>query len=304
MPAHNCASTVAESVESIINGNFAAGDELIIVDDGSTDETPRVLLKLKQKYPAITVITGKENLGCPAARNIAYAAAQNPIIFNLYADDVLVPGSVARLKSYMVAEEADMAGFAEYHYFQKSRRGKKEITHKWICRPGILTLSDFLTGDINPGPGGNYMFTKAIWQKVGGVWEYGKGMHEAWGFTLKCLAFGAKFAVMPNSFYYHRYGTNSLFMREAKKENEVSLMATKMITPYLDLLDPRDAAYIRSEAGSKNWFKTLDRAPIRLKNAPVGKTGYKVIPPKERLKRMALRMLRLCPPLYKHLFQK
>lgn len=304
MPAYNSAATVAESVESIMNDNFEIGDEIIIIDDGSTDNTLSVLEKLKEKYHVIQIIIVKENKGCPAARNIAYVAAQNPIIFNLYADDVLVPGSVAKLKAYMIEKEADMAGFAEYHYFQKSRRGKKEITHKWICQPGVLTLADFLTGDINPGPGGNYMFTKAIWQKVGGVSEFGKGLHEAWGFTLKCLAAGAKFVVLPKSFYYHRYGSNSLFMRESKKENEISLMATKMITPYLDLLDPRDAEYIKSEEGSKSWYNTENRVPIHLKNAPVGKTGIMTIPFPEKIKRVFVRFARKYPPILALILRK
>jgi glycosyltransferase involved in cell wall biosynthesis len=140
IPAYNCADTVQESVESIIQGNWNEKDEVILIDDGSNDETPRVLEKLKQKYPFINVITQKENQGCPAARNIGYAAARHPIIFNLYSDDVLVPGSVSKLKSYMIGENADMAGFAEYHYFREEKKGKKKITHKWICRPGLLTL--------------------------------------------------------------------------------------------------------------------------------------------------------------------
>ncbi|MBI2476216.1 MAG: glycosyltransferase family 2 protein [Candidatus Taylorbacteria bacterium] len=297
MPAYNAGGTVAESVESIMNGNFGTGDELIVVDDGSTDDTLLILEELRKKYPFIEIIVSKENRGCPAARNIAYAAAKNPIIFNLYADDVLAPASVPKLKTCMIAEKADMAGFAEYRYFREEKNGKKKITHKWLCRPGVLTFADFLAGDINPGPGGNYMFTKALWQTVGGVWEYGKGLHEAWGFTLKCLAAGAKFAVMPNSFYYHRYGTDSLFTREAKKENEVSLMATKMIMPYLDLLDPRDALYIKSEAGSKSWYNTLDRSPIRLKNTPVGKTGALTVPFREKLKRISVRFARKHPKI-------
>ena len=45
MPAYNCADTIEESVDSIFNGNFTDGDELIIVNDGSTDNTEKVLDK-------------------------------------------------------------------------------------------------------------------------------------------------------------------------------------------------------------------------------------------------------------------
>lgn len=294
MPAYNSAATIAESVESIMNDNFENGDEIIIVNDGSTDATPEVILNLQKKYPLIKVIN-QENKGCPAARNVGYKLASNPLIFTLYSDDLLVPGSVSKLKKYMLENHADLAAFAEDRYFQKS---SKEVTHAWVSRVGILTLADFLAGDINPGSGGDYIFTKTIWEKVGGVWEYGKGLHEAWGFTLKILANGGKFVVMPNSYYLHRYGMNSLFIRESRNPDELSLMATKMISHYLHLLNEEDAAYIISEEGSKKWFDGPNRKPIRLKTGEVGKTGYIKRPWTIKAKMKIVKMFSWLLPMY------
>ena len=39
IPAYNCADTLVESIESIFDGNFEDGDEVIIVNDASTDKT-------------------------------------------------------------------------------------------------------------------------------------------------------------------------------------------------------------------------------------------------------------------------
>ena len=39
IPAYNCAKFLSDAVNSIFNGNFAVGDEVIIVDDASTDNT-------------------------------------------------------------------------------------------------------------------------------------------------------------------------------------------------------------------------------------------------------------------------
>jgi len=267
-PVYNGADTLAESIESIMDGNFENGDEIIIVNDGSTDGTAAVITDLQRKYPFIHVIT-QENKGLPRTRNIAYTAVKNPIIFQLYADDVLETGSVPKLKEYMISQKADMAAFAEDRYFQKTSR---ETTHTWVTRPGIFTLADLLAGLINPGPGGDYMFTKKIWEDVGGVWEYSKGLWEAWGFTLKVLAHGAKMVVMPDSYYFHRYGYQSLTIRELKKPEE-SLLATKMISHYLHLLTEEDATYVMSEEGSKKWYQDLNKRPLHLKSGEVGTTG-------------------------------
>ena len=270
MPAYNSAKTIIESVDSIFNGNFEVGDELIIVNDGSTDDTDRIIKELKNKHPQIIYLVNPVNLGCPASRNIGIRTATNPLIFNIDSDNILVPGSVKKLKESLLAENADAAAFGEYHFFQTN---PKKITHKCICRPGIMTLADFLAGPRNPGPGGNYLYTKASWQKIGGYWEYGYGLHEAWGFTLKQLANGAKFVIVPGTFYFHRYGWNSLTIRETKNKEEFSLMASKMIMPFLDLLSDEDANLIKSETGSRTWFGNFSQRPLRLKNGQAGQTG-------------------------------
>jgi glycosyltransferase involved in cell wall biosynthesis len=271
IPAYNCENTLTEAVESIFNGNFESGDEVIIVNDSSTDDTEKRILDLKKKYSDIISLKNKENKGCPASRNIGIGVAKNPLIFNLDSDNVLVSGSVKKLKEYLVEQNADMAAFSEDWYFQKNI---KKVTHKWVFDNKIMTLTDFLAGLINPGPGGNFLYTKKSWQKVDGYWEYGKGLHEAWGFTLKQLASGDKFVILPNSFYFHRYGHNSLFVSESKKDNESLIIATKMIMNFIELINEDDAEYIRS---GENWFDNLSKRPIRLKNGEIGISGHKVI---------------------------
>jgi len=196
IPAYNCADTLEESVESIFNGNFEDGDEVIIVNDASTDNTESVIDKLKSKHPLIVTINNSENKGCPASRNVGIRATKNSLIFNLDSDNILVHNSIPKLKKYLIEQAAEVAAFGEYHYFIDNTA---KITHKWICKPGTMSLADFLSGHINPGPGGNFLYTKKSWDKIGGYWEYGSGLHEAWGFTLKQLANGAKF-VVPQDF--------------------------------------------------------------------------------------------------------
>jgi len=271
IPAFNCAETIEESIDSIFKGNFEDGDELIIVNDGSTDSTPKIIYKLQKEYSQIKIVNNIRNIGCPASRNIGVKLAKNDLIFNLDSDNILIPGSVPKLKNYLLTESADIAAFSEYHYFQKDT---KKVTHKWVYDSKIMTLADFLAGPINPGPGGNYLYTKKSWEKINGYWEYGKGLHEAWGFTLKQLVNGAKFVVLPNSFYFHRFGHESLFVSESKKEFESSLMATKMILNFEDLLNKEDADYIKSEEGSRTWFENLFKKPIRLKSNEKGTTGH------------------------------
>jgi len=271
MPAFNCATTIQESVESIMQSNFEDGDEVIIVDDGSTDNTMEVVLMLKEEYPLVRIIHNSQNRGCPASRNIGIESATNSLLFNLDSDNILVPGSIHKLKRFLLDLDADVAAFGEIHFFSNE---KDNVTRKWIFRPGRFTLADLLAGPYNPGPSGNYMYTKENWLRVGKYWEFGPGLNEAWGFTLKQLASGSKMFSMPDSYYLHRYGHASLFVRESERPGASSLMATRMITPFLELIDEKDAEYIMSQKGRYTWFQNLEKHPIRLKSRDSGSTGF------------------------------
>jgi len=269
MPAFNCEDTIDESVNSIMKSNFQQGDELIIVNDGSYDKTGLKIDRLSKKYKNIQIVRNGENLGCPASRNIGISLANNPLIFNLDADDILEKNSVEKLKTYILDNNADIAAFSENWFFKQNIRN---ITHKWINPSGIYSLSDFLAGPITPG--GNCLYTKKSWKKVGKYWEYGKGLHEYWGFFLKQLANGSKMVILENSHYFHRIGKKSLFARENVSKEISNKMASKMISPFLDLVNDSDADYLKSKSGKISWLSNLKTHPIKIKNKPIGKTGY------------------------------
>lgn len=268
IPAYNATTTLAAAVDSIFADNFSLGDEVIIVDDCSTDTTTTTATELARTHaPHITVLLNPQNKGCPATRNVGIAAAKNALIFNLDADNILVPGMIRSLKDSLEREAADLAAFARYDYFIDN---PKRITHYWHCRPGTFTLADLLAGHINPGPGGNFLYTKSSWERIGGYWEYGKGLHEAWGFTLKQLTAGHRMVVVPGTHYLHRHGHASLFATESKRKDEEYALTQKMITPYLDLLEDTDHDYVLR---TPSWQQHLDTRPLKLKGVPLGKNG-------------------------------
>lgn len=268
IPSFNCEKTLEEAVDSIFNNNFIDGDEVIIVNDASTDNTLEVSEKLsKNYYPNISIITNPNNLGCPATRNVGIKEAKNSLIFNLDSDNILAPYSINKLKEELIKQSADVSSFREYHYFKTN---PKEITHRWLCKAGIITLEDFLCGLINPGPGGNFLYTKEIWEKVGGYWEYGKGLHEAWGFALKLLLNDAKFISIPNTYYFHRYSHESLFVRENNKENEEMLVTNKFIEHAKGVLSKESLDFIEK---NRDWFKKLQNNSLALRNRNAGTNG-------------------------------
>ena len=260
MPAYNCAGTIAESVESIMNGNFESGDDLLIVDDASTDRTPEVLAKLQRQYPAIQMLRNPRNKGGGATRNTAVEACRHSLIFCLDSDNLLASGSVPELKKFLERTGADVAYFEQIHYFTDSIN---DISHKWMF-PKQVTLADCLAS-INPGASGNYMFTVASWLRASGYPEFA-GALDTWGFGLRQLATNCKMYGMPNSFYYHRHGHDSYWIRDTRdRRKSVSLRATQLLIPYFDLIMDEDIDYIMGE-GRYTWFFDLNERPVRLQS--------------------------------------
>jgi len=271
MPAYNCAETVQESVESIMDGNFSPGDELVIVNDGSSDNTEEALQELVEKYPEIRIFTHSRNKGGGAARNTAIEHCRHSLLFCLDSDNILVPRSIPKLKKFLEDTGADAAAFQELYYFQES---KEIITHKWTFNEGVITLADCLTGSVTPGASGNYMFTKESWLGTGGYPEF-TGALDTWGFAFWQLATGSKMRVMPDSFYYHRYGHDSYWMRD-KRSGDTSLKVLQLIIPFLALICENDIDYMMSREGRYTWFEQREKRPIRLQSGVEGRSGVVV----------------------------
>lgn len=95
VPAYNCEPYVAAAVESVL-GQGHDGLELIVVNDGSTDGTMRVL----EPYRGQLRVLEQQNAGAAAARNAGLQAAQGEFIAFLDADDWWYP---SRLPAQLAA---------------------------------------------------------------------------------------------------------------------------------------------------------------------------------------------------------
>lgn len=280
VPAYNCDLTISETLDSIINSNIEKDDEIIVVDDASTDGTKVLLASYVSKYDFINVVSHSRNKGGAAARNTAVENSKNKLIFCLDSDNVLVEGSVKKLKSYLIEQSADVASFQELHYFNDCI---SEVTHRWVFKQGQITFADCLAGFVVPIASGNYLFTKESWLRAGGYPEFA-GALDAWGFGLRQVATGSKMVVLPDSFYFHRYGHESYWVRDSKNDN-ISLNALQIVIPYMDLIVDKDINYIVGCKKRRVWFEQLDKRPLRLKSGEVGSVGCVVNPSESSVQR-------------------
>ncbi len=91
IPTYNRAHLIADAVQSVLDQTYP-NIEVIVVDDGSTDETVKVLDRFGD---AVTVLK-QVNQGVAAARNTGIKAVQGDYISFLDSDDMFVPEKIAR----------------------------------------------------------------------------------------------------------------------------------------------------------------------------------------------------------------
>jgi|688.fasta_scaffold21096_6 glycosyltransferase involved in cell wall biosynthesis len=126
MPTFNRAFCLSEAIQSVIsqeNVNW----ELIIIDDGSNDNTQEIL-ESYQNDPRIRVIQHKSNLGASIARNRGLELAHGDLIAYLDSDNLYFPGFLKSAKKALESNpEVDLvygilASEANYHGGAKDAR--------------------------------------------------------------------------------------------------------------------------------------------------------------------------------------
>jgi glycosyltransferase involved in cell wall biosynthesis len=102
IPNFNHGAVVGEAIRAIAEQTPAA-DEIIVVDDGSTDNSVEVLQRLSEEIPRLLVLRLEENRGAIFALNHGLKHARGDYINFGAADDLVLPGLFAAMLEVLSA---------------------------------------------------------------------------------------------------------------------------------------------------------------------------------------------------------
>lgn len=122
MPAFNSELYIAEAIESILNQTHS-NIELIIFDDGSTDNTRAVIQQYQD--PRMVKILSDENYGVVRARNDMIDRASGQYIALMDADDIADPTRIEKQLKSIERGECDVCGSAQWVLDEASHKIKK-----------------------------------------------------------------------------------------------------------------------------------------------------------------------------------
>lgn len=109
VPTFNCAKYVGAAIESVLGQNYEPL-EVVVVDDGSTDDTMQVVTAFGPRVRAFS----QANSGPAAARNRAVREARGEYLAFLDGDDLWLPGQPAVLMSYVERHPDTKVIFGEW----------------------------------------------------------------------------------------------------------------------------------------------------------------------------------------------
>lgn len=115
VPVYNVAPFLERCLASLAAQNLE-GVEIVLVDDGSTDDSPAILARYAAQHPQVRVIR-QPNGGLSAARNTGLDHTSGEYLAFVDSDDWFEPGYYRRLLELARAERLDIAhGNAMYHF--------------------------------------------------------------------------------------------------------------------------------------------------------------------------------------------
>ena len=142
MPSYNAESYLSETIPTILASKFVNDIELIIVNDGSKDNTLEIARNFEKKYPNSVRVIDKENGGHGSAINVGIEAARGKYFKIIDADDWVDTKTFSELLAYLKEVNVDQVVSPYTEVYVDS--GKKIEKSFLDIKQGEFTYSDFL----------------------------------------------------------------------------------------------------------------------------------------------------------------
>ncbi|MDA0177895.1 glycosyltransferase family 2 protein [Mesoflavibacter profundi] len=117
-PMYNSEKFILKTIESVINQTYSNW-ELLLIDDGSTDNTIQIVEDFKQKYTNIKLLQNPTNLGAAQSRNKGILEAKGDYIAFLDADDLWKPNKLDLQIQFMQTHNCDVS-FSSYEQIDEN----------------------------------------------------------------------------------------------------------------------------------------------------------------------------------------
>ncbi|MEP1488270.1 MAG: glycosyltransferase [Algibacter sp.] len=154
-PVYNGQDHILTSINSVLNQGFSVNElEVILINDGSTDNTKSIIDEAAKKHSFIKAYH-QTNKGPGITRNLSLNYASGKYIYFLDADDFLAPKSLIILINKMLDDKLELIGFkSENNYTVIPKTIPESTINKKLNETSIISGKDFIE---------THNFTNTVW---------------------------------------------------------------------------------------------------------------------------------------------
>ena len=191
IPCHDSSAFLRATVESVVAAPMEEL-EVVLVDDGSTDDTRPLIERLITEHPARRLLlVSQANAGVAAARNAGIAAARGRYVLPVDADDLLAPSTLESCAAILDADPETALVFPDREDFG-------ELEGRFASGPFELERLKYF----NQIPYCS-MYRREVWAAIGGYRVNVSGFDD-WDFWIAAAARGFRGRHLPLPLLRHR----------------------------------------------------------------------------------------------------
>lgn len=203
-PAYNQADFLPETIESVLAQDYPR-IEYIVLDDGSTDDTPAVLRRYEGRLRA----ERHANMGQAETLNRGWMMCAGEFVGYLSSDDVLYPTAISKLAEILRTDPGCVCVFPDADLIDERSRPIKRN----VCRP--FDLAELVVRqECYIGPGA--LFRRDAFLKAGG-WRRDVRLAPDREFWMRIARYGS-FRMVPETLAGYRMHTGSISYKETAPE--------------------------------------------------------------------------------------
>lgn len=206
IPAYNAAQFIGQTLESILADTYTS-IEIIVVNDGSKDDTQKIVASYAAKDSRIIIIN-QNNGGVCRARNHGIEKSKGKYILPVDADDILLPGFITWAVQAMEANDQIKVAIPKAEFFG-ARSGPwklKVFSQNLLARKNMIPATS--------------LYRKNDWERCGGYYEELQA-REDWEFWISILKDGGEVVTSPELGLKYRIHQSSKRTADRKLKKQV-----------------------------------------------------------------------------------
>lgn len=223
IPVYNVEKYLKQCLDSVYNLDLS-NKEIVLINDGSVDDSLKILERYKELYPQKTILISQKNSGLSVARNTGIKSSNGKFLFFIDSDDFIDAEEFEIFLKKGINYNNDIFIGNFYYYFGQ---GKNQVKSKRHYSKHKLTGVTFIEEGLK-----NKCFDIVAWKNLyrkdflikNNLFFEEKLLHEDCLFTPKAFYLAESVQFSKNYFYFYRQTNNKSITKNKNKKNYIHML--------------------------------------------------------------------------------